>query len=392
MRLLQRYIVVELLKVFAFMLTALTFLLVFVGIFRQVQENGLGPLQIFKVLPYLVPSLLPYTMPATFLLTVCVVYGRIAGDQEITAAKAAGINVLSLLFPAFILSGALSVASFMLADRVIPWSIANIKRVATTAMEDIFLDMLRTRHTIRDPDRGYSIGVMGVKGKQLLVPTFEYAAPGHKSVMIQAESATIEFDLENEQVILHLINADIQTADQDTASFDKYSRPFPLPQEIKEDKPRHRDIYAILAAARDLKIKMKRAAERRDVSVAMALAEGDFETLTKPELNIFNPVYKAEREDLAELRTEIHGRFSLSSSCLLFTILGGPFAILRGRKAFLTNFFLCFLPILVLYYPIVLLMMNLAKHDEVNPGWAMWLANLLLLVVGMQALRKVLKH
>jgi lipopolysaccharide export system permease protein len=392
MRLLQRYILVELLKVFACLLTGLTFLLVFVGVFREVSENGLGPLQIVQILPYLVPSLMPYTMPATFLLTVCVVYGRLAGDNEITAAKAAGINVMSLLFPAILMGGVLSVTSFLLADRVIPWSIANIQRVVTNAMEDIFLDVLRTRHVIQDPDRGYSIGVMGVKGKQLLFPTFQYAPKGRSPVMVQAESAMLEFDLEDEQVILHLVRADIQTAGQDTISAENYSHSLPMPQEIKKAKPRHRSIVDILRNAHELRFNLKQAHQQRDVSVALALAEGNFEALTKPELNISSPVYEAKWDELAKLRTEIHGRFSLSSSCLLFTLLGGPFSIVRGRRQFLTNFFLCFLPILMLYYPIVLLMMNLSKTGDVNPSWAMWIGNVVLLVVAGSILRKVLKH
>ena len=91
MRMLQRYILGELLRVFAFVLSVLTVLLVFVGAFQQARDSGLGPLQILEILPFVVPSLLPFTIPATLLLTVSVVYGRIAGDQEITAAMAAGM-------------------------------------------------------------------------------------------------------------------------------------------------------------------------------------------------------------------------------------------------------------------------------------------------------------
>ena len=56
MRLLQRYILSELLKVYVFVLSVLTVLLVFVGVFREAQESGLGPLQILEILPFVVPS------------------------------------------------------------------------------------------------------------------------------------------------------------------------------------------------------------------------------------------------------------------------------------------------------------------------------------------------
>ena len=72
------------------MSAAVSLLLVFVGVFREASERGLGPVQILQVLPYVAPSMLPFTIPATLLLTVTVVYGRLSGDNEITAAKAAG--------------------------------------------------------------------------------------------------------------------------------------------------------------------------------------------------------------------------------------------------------------------------------------------------------------
>ena len=73
MRLLQRYILGELLRVFVFVLSVLTVLLGFLGVFQQITERGLGPLQVLQVMPYLIPSLVPYTIPATLLLsdTIC---------------------------------------------------------------------------------------------------------------------------------------------------------------------------------------------------------------------------------------------------------------------------------------------------------------------------------
>ncbi|MEM1063331.1 MAG: LptF/LptG family permease, partial [Planctomycetota bacterium] len=102
MRLLQRHILFELLRVFVVLATLTTALLMVFGVSTAADDHGLGPAQVIKVLPYFIPAFLPYTIPATMLLTVCLVYGRLAADQEVTAAKAAGINLLSLLLPAFV--------------------------------------------------------------------------------------------------------------------------------------------------------------------------------------------------------------------------------------------------------------------------------------------------
>jgi lipopolysaccharide export system permease protein len=134
MSILQRYVLRQLLWVFTLTLLSLTGMLVIVGVIGEASKNGLGPEQIRDILPFVVPSLLPFTIPATFLLTVCVVFGRLAGDNEITAIKAAGINVMVVLTPAFVAAALLSLATFYLTDQVIPWARANVERVILTAM------------------------------------------------------------------------------------------------------------------------------------------------------------------------------------------------------------------------------------------------------------------
>ena len=70
MKLLQRYIFSELLRVFSLLVIVLTVMLVFVGLFREATERGLGAVQILQIMPFVVPSMLPFTIPATLLLSV----------------------------------------------------------------------------------------------------------------------------------------------------------------------------------------------------------------------------------------------------------------------------------------------------------------------------------
>ena len=45
------------------------------------------------LVPYVIPSTLPYTIPVSLLFAATVVYGRLAGDNEIIAIKTAGLSV-----------------------------------------------------------------------------------------------------------------------------------------------------------------------------------------------------------------------------------------------------------------------------------------------------------
>lgn len=392
MRLLQRYILRQLLIVFCGVLSVLTFLLVFVGAFQQAKSTGLGPLHILQIFPYIIPSLLPFTIPATLLLTVCVVYGRMAGDQEVTAAKAAGINVLSLLWPAFFLGSLLSVVSLVLTDQVIPWSMARIRETVRTAMEDIFLDVLRTQNQMTAWDLATVITVQGVEGKTLIRPNFRYAPIGRDPVTIQAEKATITFDLEKQQVILNMVNGYIDASGQRNIKFLREERPFPLTDKTPPPKPRHLSIEQIENETDEIQQRLNATRERRDIETAMALALGDFERLQSADFDHFKAQVDLEFKDLAKLNTALHGRYALSCSCFFFVLLGSPYAVIQARRQFLTSFAWCFFPIVVVYYPIVFLMMNLSKTGDLNPVWAMWVGNTLVMLVAWIVLRRALQN
>jgi len=392
MKILQRYILVQLLKVFALLLSVLTIMLVFLGVFQEAQENGLGAVQIVQILPYIIPSLLPYTIPSTLLLSVCVVYGRLSGDLEVIATKSAGINPLSLLLPAFLMGAVLAVSSLFLTDRVIPWSVSRMQSIISQALEDIFLDQLKTTHLVSNTSDGYTISVVDVRGKTLISPIFQFSAAGNSTTTLQAQEATIQFDLEKQVVVLDLKNCAIDASNQTSIHFARERREFPLPERITRFNPRHATLENLHHRIRNMQVEKDQAEITRDVEVAFALATGDFELFATPRIHHVDARSEVDQQLLNKMNAEIHSRFALSTSCLFFVFLGGPYAISQGKKQFLTTFFLCFLPILLLYYPLALLAMTLAKKGDVDPTWGMWIPNLILFVAGATVLRRVIQH
>ncbi len=391
--LLQRYVFMELLRVFAGVLSVMTVLLVFVGVFREVSQSGLGPLQVLQILPFVVPSLLPFTIPSTLLLTVCIVYGRIAADLEITATKAAGINVMTMLWPAFFLGGLLSVGSMVMSDQMIPWAVSNIQKRVTMAMEDIFLDMLRANHLVSDPARGYSVTVMGVEGKRLKLPTFQYTPLGSSNtITVQAQEATMDFDIQNQQVILHLVRGHIDIPGQRRVWFEKEERPFPLPSRLPPPKPRHLSIVDIRDKIHGMNEEFHQNRDMQDASTIAALSSGEFVSVFNASHNECRARQELSQKHKNKFRTEVHNRFALSASCFFFVMIGAPYSILQAKRQFFTSFFLCFVPILLIYYPAQLLMMNLCKSSTIEPWYSLWLGNFLLMLFALRHLRRVLKH
>ena len=392
MKILQRYILVELLKVFGLLVTVLTVMLVFVGVFQEAQQQGLGAAQIIQILPYLIPSLLPYTIPSTLLLAVCVVYGRLAGDLEIIATKSAGINPLQLLMPAFLLSAVLSFGSLVLTDQIIPWAISRMQYTISQALEDIFLDQLRSTHLITNHTDGYTIQVIDVQGKKLISPTFQIRRNGGPPITVQAQEATFDFDLENEEVLLNLKKCQISADDQTTFFVEEEQHAFPLPEQISRVNARHMSLDGIQDKIQEIEINAEQEILKREIRTSFKLITGEFNNLNDVSNHQTTAQLLSDERMKYKLNTEMHTRYAFSTSCLFFVIIGAPYSISQARKQFLTTFFLCFLPILLMYYPLALLILTLAKNGEIDPTLTIWIPNLVLSIAGMVILRRVLKH
>jgi lipopolysaccharide export system permease protein len=76
---------------------------------------------------------------------------------------------------------------------------------------------------------------------------------------------------------------------------------------------------------------------------------------------------------------------------LFFSLIGVPVAMLSRHADALTNFFLCFLPILAVYYPLLLFGDHLTAAG-VLPPIAFWMGNVILAVPAVALLRRIIRH
>jgi lipopolysaccharide export system permease protein len=392
MRILHRYVLMELLRVFVLLALGLTILLVFVGVAGEAAKNGLGPSQIQQILPWIIPSLFPFTIPATLLLTVCVVYGRMAGDQEITAIKSAGISVMTVLWPSFILGSVLSLCTFVLTDRYIPLARGHIEAIITNAMEDIFLDILRTKNQFTDIDHGIAITVRGVDGKRLIQPTFRYAPYGGEATTVAADGAHLKFDMARQEIILVVDDGHIETPGGETVRIEHEEFRFPLPSRNEAPKARNISIENIRRELSGIDAERQELDHRRIFLTAFALSTGNYKEIQPDPIQQHAFQRRLLDERRRKLHTEIHSRLALACSCFFFVLVGSPFAIMQGKRQFLTSFAICFAPILAVYYPIVMLTMHLAKDDKINPSWGLWIGNVGLGLIALFILRRVTRH
>jgi len=388
--LLQRYIFGEVFRVFTFVLFCITILLVFVGIFQQATESGLGAAQALTIIPFVIPSMLPFTIPAALLLTVSVVYGRLTGDQEVIAAKSAGIHPLSLMWPALVLGAVLSLGVLVLTDQVIPWSMLKIEQRIISFMEDIFMEQLRTEHHFSDRGHGLLVTVDGVEDNILKRPTFRYSR-GQKTYTLQAEEAQIDLDTAGQTLSIRAVNGWIDIPGQGWGRFTERSEQLRWDRVTGWRKPRDMPLAIIQGELDQIELEQERQKQHAAIEACFSLTMADFSGLASrcgTRLNVIG----SERNRSFRLNTEIHSRYALACSCFFFVLLGTPFSMRFGKSQYLTSFLLCFLPIVVGYYPLMLGITTQAKKGAVPPELAMWIANLLLAITAWFVMRRVIRY
>ena len=132
MRILRDYILKEFFHSFILSVIVFTFVLLvgnIIQIANLVITKGVDALSVLKLLWYLVPWLLSFTLPIASLTAVILTYGRFSSDGELTAMKASGIGLWRISFPVIMIGALFSCASFFINDQISSNASYNSRKV-----------------------------------------------------------------------------------------------------------------------------------------------------------------------------------------------------------------------------------------------------------------------
>ena len=93
--------------------------------------------------------------------------------------------------------------------------------------------------------------------------------------------------------------------------------------------------------------------------------------------------------DLRDHEIEFWHRFTLSSSCIIFAIMGVAFGVVRTRTVRSNSFIICLL-ILLVYYVFDGLGESWARSGKVPAGVGLWLSNFILFILSTISFRRVM--
>jgi lipopolysaccharide export system permease protein len=143
-KLLSRYLLREHVPPFVFALAALTGLMLLNQVaqkFGQLVGKGLTWGVIGEFFALSVPFILAMTLPMAVLVAVLYAFVRLGADNEITALRASGVNLVTLVRPVLLAALGLAVISFLFIDQVLPRT--NHKLAA------LMVDIARKRPTFQ---------------------------------------------------------------------------------------------------------------------------------------------------------------------------------------------------------------------------------------------------
>ncbi len=389
-----RHVLIELTKVFLFALAVVTGVFEIGILVKQLLKEGLPLLQIVWLLPYILPEALRYSVPVTLLLATTTIYSRMSGSNEVVALKALGVSPMVILWPALVMAFLVSLVTVWLNDVAVSWGRQGARRVVVDAMEEIAYGMLRTERCYSSSY--FTINVKRVEDRTLVQPIVTINARGSTpTITIDAESAVLQVDHQENILEIRAVQGSIEAEGRGRVFFSEYKYEMPLTDPIADNEGGGRPANLPLWRIPEETAKQRQSIEQHREHLAAAAAEqllaGEFERLGGPDWTRRTAQGQLMQTRLCELRLEPFRRWSAGFSCLCFVWVGAPMAVWLRNRDFLTSFFLCFAPILIVYYPLLAYGINGAKNGTIPPI-SVWAGNLLLAAWGAWLLRKVMRY
>jgi lipopolysaccharide export system permease protein len=398
---LHRTIFSELARVFMLALIAITGIIVMAAIVVEASQRGLGPAQILAAIPLIIPRMLPFIIPPTTLFASCVVYGRLAHDNEITAIKSAGISVLLVVWPGVFLGTLMSITTLGLYYYLIPRTHHLLRTAIVKDIEDYLYVMLKKDHEFKGrPEQRlstetYEVYVAQVQGRQLKNAIFmKRDANGNYGVIAESSEAELKVDLGRRELLVHMRHGQAMgEGGKGWCFFDEETWSVPLPAMDQLYKPSPRDMtwQELFEARREVFKTMEQIATALALAVSQQTLTQAPTALAQHRLNLENQL-REQRLKLCGINAELQMRPAISWGCLFFVLIGCPVGIWFGRSDYLSAFIVCFLPVVFVYYPLQLCSSNLAKDGKLDPLIALWIANGVIGLAALALFRKLLQH
>jgi len=440
MKILTRYVIRAHIGPFFFAFTAVTGLL-FLNAVAQRMENlagrGLGVDVIGEFMLYSFPHVVALTFPMAVLVAVLYTFSDLTGRNEVMAMAAGGVRATRLLWPLLVVGLGLTAFMFWFNAQVLPNSnhrlstlLADIgstnptlelregvvNEVATGDGRRFFLEARQIDATtntlsdviITDMSRlGENRRIVARSGEMAFTPDrADLYFTLHDGVALEITDdrpgALQRMDFDTQILPMRGVGTELERR---VTSGTRGDREMTIPQLTTFVDQQLRSLHGLAEESRDASVHVVRTALGLPAAETVAVGGGQEEA--EPVLSLLDPGlldaqldevlsvhrinearWRVHRSNVYRYRVEIHKKYAIAFACLIFILLGAPFAI-RFPQGGVGMVIATSVGIFFLYWMGLIGGERIAERGHVEPWLAMWLPNFLLalpalaLAVGM---------
>ena len=323
---------------------------------------GIGLDLLIEVFPMFFPLALQFTLPIAMLVAVVLTFSRMQSDGELTALSASGVSALRVVWPVLAAASLIAILSLVLVDIATPHAASRLrdaKRNVAEKMQTSFRSGLRDipmpggpRISFEGYDRGTFEDVM-----------VEFASASDPARVVRARGGTLEI------------------TDDGKVRFELS----PLYAMFPARDGKGRSVLSVESIAGQVPISAIAKGNTKRKRTALAA----WELAHVWNRQIPDKLYRFGAVDAAE---ELTRRSAMAGSVFFFALVGISMGVLAGRRAKVAAVIVACGPVIVAYFPLLIVGSNLSKTGTLPPYLALWMGNIVFAIVGVVMLFKVVRR
>lgn len=451
MRILTRYLLRVHIAPFLFALTVLTGLLFINTVARRFDAlagKGLPRVIIAEALALSLPHILALTLPMAVLVAVLYAFSQLTAENEVSALKASGVNLMRILGPLIVAGVAVALLMVWFNDRILPEMNHRLKNLMsdigrkspTLTLKEQVINPIRPTQDLRTQYFLRAARIDPVTNHLADVVIYDLSL-GQKMRSIYADSGTMAWNAGRTNMLLTLYDGYVFEVDTyDPRQFQHLG--FTVHEQVleglgdeltrvNESYRSDREMSLAMLAARIDTARAERdslgveAGKRNEYTVRQALAGpvdlvgqdptprlppsaggGRYVDLVDPatggewaaedlvirrsalELQVLRNQHEGRQLEMNRYTVEYHKKFAIPVACIVFVLVGAPIAV-RFPRGGAGMVIAISLTIFAIYYMSLIGGESLGDRGIIPAWWGPWAPNLIFGLLGVWGVSRI---